>query len=268
MVRHTRKPRRRWCCPRFSLGRLRELLLPLGAGQACATSCRAMVAALVFIARTCRSFRIALGLRTGQSPRDVLFGDMRGILGSVVALAPLAWLMTVVYAVQWWATALFALPLYTTRLAYQRFVEMREMFTQTIGALAEAVDKRDPFTAQAQPAGQGDRRRHRAGDARQRRGARGARVGRPAPRRRQDRRAGQRPAQAGAADPRGADDHERAPGAGRADHRAGHEARAGAADHPPPPRVVQRLGLPGPADRRRDPASSPASSTSPTRSRR
>jgi HD-GYP domain-containing protein (c-di-GMP phosphodiesterase class II) len=34
-----------------------------------------------------------------------------------------------------------------TRLAYQRFVEMREMFTQTIGALAEAVDKRDPYTS-------------------------------------------------------------------------------------------------------------------------
>ncbi len=33
-------------------------------------------------------------------------------------------------------------------LAYKRFVEMRDMFTQTIGALAEAVDKRDPFTAQ------------------------------------------------------------------------------------------------------------------------
>ena len=30
-----------------------------------------------------------------------------------------------------------------------------------------------------------------------------------------------------------------------------------AADHPPPPRVVQRLGLPGPADRRRDPAAGP-----------
>jgi putative nucleotidyltransferase with HDIG domain len=37
--------------------------------------------------------------------------------------------------------------LYSTRLAYARFIEMREMFTQTIGALAEAVDKRDPFTA-------------------------------------------------------------------------------------------------------------------------
>jgi HD-GYP domain-containing protein (c-di-GMP phosphodiesterase class II) len=47
----------------------------------------------------------------------------------------------------WWATLLFGLPLFTTRVAYQRFVEMREMFTQTIGALAEAVDKRDPYTS-------------------------------------------------------------------------------------------------------------------------
>ena len=62
-------------------------------------------------------------------------------------MGPLGWLMAVVYGLQWWATLLFALPLYTTRMASQRFVEMRDMFTQTIGALAEAVDKRDPFTA-------------------------------------------------------------------------------------------------------------------------
>ncbi len=47
----------------------------------------------------------------------------------------------------WWATLLFALPLYTTRVAHHRFVEMREMFTQTIESLANAVDKRDPFTS-------------------------------------------------------------------------------------------------------------------------
>ena len=35
------------------------------------------------------------------------------------------------------------------------------------------------------------------------------------------------------------------------------EAGARAADHPAPPRVVQRLGLPGPADRRRDPEARP-----------
>ncbi len=55
--------------------------------------------------------------------------------------------MAQIYLVAWWATLLFALPLYTTRVMNRQFVEMREMFTQTIGALAEAVDKRDPYTS-------------------------------------------------------------------------------------------------------------------------
>jgi putative nucleotidyltransferase with HDIG domain len=88
-----------------------------------------------------------LALRTGQSFSSVVFGDSRETLFNSLALAPLGWLMAIVFSIQWWATLLFALPLYTTRQASQRFVEMREMFTQTIGALAEAVDKRDPFTA-------------------------------------------------------------------------------------------------------------------------
>jgi len=88
-----------------------------------------------------------LALRTGQSFSTVISGDSRDTAINSLGLAPLGWLMSVVYSIQWWATVLFALPLYTTRMASQRFVEMREMFTQTIGALAEAVDKRDPFTA-------------------------------------------------------------------------------------------------------------------------
>jgi putative nucleotidyltransferase with HDIG domain len=80
----------------------------------------------------------------------VLVGDARAYIGNLFALTPLAWLMARVYTLEpggWWSTLLFALPLYTTRVAHQRFMEMREMFTQTIGALAEAVDKRDPFTS-------------------------------------------------------------------------------------------------------------------------
>ena len=46
----------------------------------------------------------------------------------------------------WWATALFVVPLFTTRLAYHRYVETRELFEQTIGALANAVDARDRYT--------------------------------------------------------------------------------------------------------------------------
>jgi putative nucleotidyltransferase with HDIG domain len=57
-------------------------------------------------------------------------------------------LMAFVYLrVGWWATLLFALPLYTTREAYHRFVEMREMFTSTVRALASAVDARDTWTS-------------------------------------------------------------------------------------------------------------------------
>src|SRR5450756_1425261 len=90
-----------------------------------------------------------VSLLRGVEFRRVLLGDSKAYVANTFALAPLAWLMAQVYALPggWWATLLFGLPLYTTRLSSHRFVEMREMFTQTIGALAEAVDKRDPFTS-------------------------------------------------------------------------------------------------------------------------
>jgi putative nucleotidyltransferase with HDIG domain len=88
-----------------------------------------------------------IALRTDQPIRALFFRDYRGFWANLLALTPLAWLMAQSYHLIAWAALLYALPLYTTRLAYQKFVEMREMFTQTIGALAEAVDKRDPYTS-------------------------------------------------------------------------------------------------------------------------
>jgi putative nucleotidyltransferase with HDIG domain len=132
--------------PAVAAGTLREMLLGYWSGPF-ADFATAMLAAAVFISFNLILASMLLGLRTGQPVLAVFVGDSRGIASSVIALAPLSWLMTVTYGVQWWATMLFAVPLYSTRLAYKRFVEMREMFTQTIGALAAAVDKRDPFTA-------------------------------------------------------------------------------------------------------------------------
>jgi HD-GYP domain-containing protein (c-di-GMP phosphodiesterase class II) len=90
-------------------------------------------------------------LRSGRSIREFLArAETSNIWANLLTLAPLGWLMAKMYELPGggaWTTLLFGVPLLTTRVAYQRFVEMREMFTQTIGALAEAVDKRDPFTS-------------------------------------------------------------------------------------------------------------------------
>jgi len=89
--------------------------------------------------------------RGGRSVREFLGrAETANIWANLVTLAPLGWLMARMYELDdggWWTTLLFGLPLFTTRVAYQRFIQMREMFTQTIGALAEAVDKRDPYTS-------------------------------------------------------------------------------------------------------------------------
>ncbi len=109
-----------------------------------------LIGALVYFALNLILVSGLITLRLGGDFRTVLFGDVRAFAANLVALTPLGWLMARMYATEglgWWATLLFALPLYTTRLVYQRLMEMREMFTQTIGALAEAVDKRDPFTS-------------------------------------------------------------------------------------------------------------------------
>jgi CRISPR/Cas system-associated endonuclease Cas3-HD len=95
----------------------------------------ATLAALVFVVRDQRSIRA------------VLSGDLRSVAGNLLGMTPLAWLIAVVWSVAWWAVPLFALPLYTNRAAYQATVQLREMFTQTVRALASAVDARDPFTA-------------------------------------------------------------------------------------------------------------------------
>jgi putative nucleotidyltransferase with HDIG domain len=58
----------------------------------------------------------------------------------------MAQVFTLPNGVGWWATPLFVVPLFTTRLAYHRYVETRELFEQTIGALANAVDARDKYT--------------------------------------------------------------------------------------------------------------------------
>jgi hypothetical protein len=93
---------------------------------------------------------LVLSLRHGQSAIDVIRGDAPTFVGTFLALVPLAWLMSVVYilsGVGWWAILLVILPVYLIRLALRRYIDMRDMFTQTVKSLAQAVDARDKFTS-------------------------------------------------------------------------------------------------------------------------
>ena len=90
----------------------------------------------------------AIGFREGRPVASVFASNVRQFGVSLAGLAPLAWLMGAVYVTAGPIGVLpFALPLYTTRSGYQKVVEIRDMFTQTVRSLASAVDAKDPYTA-------------------------------------------------------------------------------------------------------------------------
>jgi putative nucleotidyltransferase with HDIG domain len=119
---------------------------PFGANPR--TLVAAVLAGIAFLSINSLLTASATALRDGLSLRSVLQGDWFQVAASMLAFAPLAWLMAqTASAVGEWATLLYALPLATTRGAYARVVEIRDMFTQTVRSLASAVDARDKFTA-------------------------------------------------------------------------------------------------------------------------
>jgi HD-GYP domain-containing protein (c-di-GMP phosphodiesterase class II) len=89
----------------------------------------------------------AVALREGRSMTSTFAADFRLFGLALLGLAPLAWVLALAYSVIGAVAAvLFAVPLYTTRASYASVVEIRKMFTQTVTALASAIDARDPST--------------------------------------------------------------------------------------------------------------------------
>ncbi len=134
--------------PAVTSGVVLKALVP-DPGNAVADLIASAVAATVYSVMNLFIIFAIAAMRAQVPIRMAVRGGDGGVATSFIALAPLAWLMAQTYErVGWWTTFLYGLPLYMIRLANERLVEMREMFTQTIGALAGAVDKRDPSTAE------------------------------------------------------------------------------------------------------------------------
>ncbi len=129
---------------------VRAELAQLGMPGPAADFLSTLAGAAAFFALNVSFTSVTVALRTFQSTRTVLSGDLPTFFATWVALAPVSWVMTQIYRIAevgWWATLFLALPVYIMRLALHQVVEMREMFTQTVGALAQAVDARDSFTS-------------------------------------------------------------------------------------------------------------------------
>jgi putative nucleotidyltransferase with HDIG domain len=111
------------------------------------TLAAAMLAGIVYFVVAEVLAAASIALRQDRALGAVLASDVRSYGLTFLGLVPLAWLMAFAYEPLGPLVALvFALPLYTTRAAYQSVVELRHMFTQTIRALASAIDARDPST--------------------------------------------------------------------------------------------------------------------------
>ena len=106
-----------------------------------------LVAGTVFFIGVESLTAIAVAVRDGRSFQAVFGGNIRSYGLTMVGLTPIAWLMALAYVFVGVAVAfVFALPLYTTRAAFKSVVDIRTMFTQTVRALASAIDARDPST--------------------------------------------------------------------------------------------------------------------------
>src|SRR4051794_2069358 len=116
-------------------------------GQPAASLLVALLAGLIYFAANEFLSALAVSTREQRALRSTLVADVKGFGVALVGLIPIAWLMALAYsAVGPWVIALFALPLYATRASYASVVEIRNMFTQTVTALASAIDARDPST--------------------------------------------------------------------------------------------------------------------------
>jgi HD-GYP domain-containing protein (c-di-GMP phosphodiesterase class II) len=107
----------------------------------------AVVSGAVYIAVVEVLAAIVVSLRQRRALAAVLRTDLASYGPALAGLVSVSWLMALAFeSVGALVAVLVALPLYTTRASYASVVEIRKMFTQTVRALASAIDARDPST--------------------------------------------------------------------------------------------------------------------------
>ncbi len=90
---------------------------------------------------------IIMALDQGISPLGMWLVNFRWLVPNYITLAPIGVLLARVYqSVGAFGVMLFFLPLMLARHSFQRFIDMRDVYLNTVGALAAAIDAKDTYT--------------------------------------------------------------------------------------------------------------------------
>lgn len=102
---------------------------------------------LVFLLINVSLVAMVVALAQGISVWQGVLVNMKWAFPNFVALAPLGFLIALIYAeFGFLGVVLFVIPLLIARHSFQAYVDIRDMYLDTIQSLAAAIDAKDPYT--------------------------------------------------------------------------------------------------------------------------
>ena len=107
----------------------------------------ALICALTYYFINSFLFMIVIHLAEGISIWAIWKTQLKGIIATYIALAPIGFIMAMVYiGTGIWGIILFFFPLILARRSFELYTKMRKVYLETIRALAAAIDAKDPYT--------------------------------------------------------------------------------------------------------------------------
>jgi putative nucleotidyltransferase with HDIG domain len=107
----------------------------------------ALICALTYYFINSFLFVMVIHLAQGISLWSIWKTQLKGIIATYIALAPIGFMMAMVYVtIGIWGIILFFFPLILARRSFELYTKMRKVYLETIRALAAAIDAKDPYT--------------------------------------------------------------------------------------------------------------------------
>ena len=107
----------------------------------------AIICALIYYFINSSLFMMVIHFAEGISLWSIWKNQLKGIIATYMALAPIGFIMAMVYvSIGIWGIILFFFPLILARRSFELYTKMRKVYLDTIRALAAAIDAKDPYT--------------------------------------------------------------------------------------------------------------------------